>query len=55
LKASARLKVPHFIVHGIGDETVAINDAYRFNNASTLSQLFLICGAGQTLEASHPW
>jgi len=55
LNAAARLEVPHLIVHGTADETVAVHDAHRLHSASKQSQTSLLRGAGHTFGASHPW
>ncbi len=55
LKAAEKLAKPHLIIHGTDDETVAVQDALRLQNASKKSQLRLIRGAGHTFGASHPW
>ncbi|WP_228547287.1 alpha/beta hydrolase family protein [Nonlabens antarcticus] len=55
LNAASNLKIPHLIVHGTGDETVPVNDAYRLKKASNYGQLSLLRNAGHTFGASHPW
>jgi pimeloyl-ACP methyl ester carboxylesterase len=55
LQGALRLEIPHLIIHGTADETVALDDAHRLKKASKYSQMSLLRGAGHTFGAGHPW
>jgi len=55
IKAASNLTIPHFIVHGDADPTVAVQDAYDLKEASPQSELRILRGADHAFGASHPW
>ncbi len=55
IKAAGNLTIPHFIVHGDADPTVAVQDAHDLKEASRQSQLRILRGADHVFGASHPW
>lgn len=54
--AAARVRAPWLIVHGDGDETVPVADAYAlFEAAGDDAELLLVEGASHTYGAQHPY
>lgn len=54
-QAARKLKVPHLIIHGDADPTVAVQDAHDLKEASPQSELRILRGADHVFGASHPW
>lgn len=54
-RAAKAIKVPHLIVHGTADDTVAFKEAECLHEWSTSSELFAIEDANHTFGATHPW
>jgi len=56
LAAASRVAAPWLIVHGEADETVAVEDAHRLDQAAApRHEMLLIPEAGHTLGARHPF
>lgn len=54
-KAVQKLTIPHLIIHGDADEAVSIQEAYDIKSWRPETELRIICRAGHTFGASHPW
>ncbi|ARN79447.1 alpha/beta hydrolase [Nonlabens spongiae] len=55
IKAARNLKVPHLIIHGDADPTVAVQDSHDLKAASLKSELRILRGTDHVFGASHPW
>jgi dienelactone hydrolase len=55
--AARRIAVPWLIVHGTGDEAVALAEAERLASAGppATTRFMPVPGAGHTFGAAHPW
>ncbi|MGB1269001.1 MAG: alpha/beta hydrolase family protein [Flavobacteriaceae bacterium] len=54
-RAAKELNVPHLIIHGTADETVAFKEAESLFDWSTKSELFAIEDANHVFGSAHPW
>lgn len=54
-KAAKNLKIPYLIIHGIYDETVAVNEANALHHWTKNSRLCLLENADHTFNATHPY
>jgi uncharacterized protein len=53
--AARRVAVPWLIVHGTGDDAVALAEGERLAAASPHARFLAMDGAGHTFGAVHPW
>ena len=54
-QAARKLRIPHLIIHGDADPTVAVQDAHDLKEANPQSELRILRGADHVFGASHPW
>ncbi|WP_298547067.1 alpha/beta fold hydrolase [uncultured Aquimarina sp.] len=53
--ATKKIDVPHLIIHGTEDPTVALQEAEDLHSWNPRSELFLVKGADHVFGAKHPW
>lgn len=54
-RAVSNLKIPYLIIHGSGDTSVLIDEAYELHKWNSNSEILIIENANHVFEASHPW
>ena len=54
-RAASNLNIPHLIIHGDRDTSVAIEEAKALHKWNPKSNLAIIENANHVFEASHPW
>jgi uncharacterized protein len=54
-KSAEKLEIPALIIHGTGDPTVSVDNAYDLHEWINDSELFLLKGSDHVFEVSHPW
>lgn len=54
-RAVSHLKIPHLIIHGDKDTSVAIDEAYNLHEWNPNSELKIIEDANHVFETAHPW
>ena len=54
-RAVKNLKIPHLIIHGSGDTSVSVEEAYTLHKWNPNSKLEIIEGANHVFDSSHPW
>lgn len=53
--AEKRLEIPHLIIHGDNDTSVAIDEAYELQQWNPNSRFEIIKGADHVFNVKHPW
>ncbi len=53
--AAQRLQIPHLIIHGMADPTVAVQEAEQLHQWNADSELYLVDQADHVFGAKHPW
>lgn len=53
--SAKKIKIPHLIIHGTGDDAIHVQEAKNLHSWSSQSELFLIENANHTFGASHPY
>ena len=54
-KAVKKLHIPHCIIHGDTDETVAVEEARNLHRWNPESELHIVEGANHVFGGKHPW
>lgn len=53
--ATRKIKIPHLIIHGENDESIAFTEAESIHSWNPKSILFSVSGANHVFNAKHPW
>ncbi|ARV09795.1 alpha/beta hydrolase [Winogradskyella sp. PC-19] len=53
--ACKKINVPHLIIHGESDTSIAVSEAENLNHWNPKSQLNIIKGANHVFNVKHPW
>ncbi len=54
-RAASNLKIPHLIIHGDADTSIAIEEAKNLHQWNPKSELKIIEGANHVFNTKHPW
>lgn len=54
-RATSNIKIPHLIIHGDADTSIAIEEAKNLHQWNPKSELKIIEGANHVFNTKHPW
>ena len=54
-RSAKKIRIPHLIIHGTGDEAISFQEAINLHSWSSKSKLFPLKNANHTFGASHPY